>query len=214
MNKVNLLSKLPAIERTHVKATMHNINGEYAEKLIEEEDNIYDVTDTKTATKKRNAGFVEKHVNINGETHEILSRKVTKKVHAFPRNGLNQPLVPLGTSRGYLMGVLVSIARSIGVQQGDPLYGILSWFQNGGCKITPHWVALPVKDVSIVDFFVKEAKSKIYYEQVKETTVEFDLEITPRDGFDTKLVQELLKRASGVGISPKRRGYFDELEFS
>jgi len=209
-NKISL----PTSETFHVKAKIFDINGEYAEKTIEDEDTIYDVTDTKTVNKKRNEGYTERKVNIDGVTHDVLIRKVIKKVHAFPRNGLNQPLIPLGTTRGYITGVLVAVARNIGVQQGELLYGILSWLHNGGAKIAPHWVACPVKEVKTADFFVKEAKSKIYYEQIPETTIEFDVNVIPRNGFNADLVKELLKRGEGVGISPKRRGRYEIVEFS
>lgn len=211
---INLVAKLPKPETFHVKMKLFDINGEYAEKQVEMEEMIYDVTDTKRVDKKRKEGFQERKVQIDGETRDVLVRKVVKKVHAFPRNGLNQPLIPLGTSRGYIAGVLVAVARDIGVQRGDLLYGILSWLHNGGTKITPYWVPAKASDVKVTNYFVKEAKSKIYYEHIPEATVEFDVEIIPRNGFNEKLVKELMKRGQGVGISPKRRGRYEIVEFS
>jgi len=211
---INLVAKLPKPETFHVKLKLFDINGEYAEKQVEVEDVIYDVRDTKSIKKKRTEGFQERKVDIDGETHDVLVRKVIKKVHAFPRNGVNQPLVPLGTSRGYLIGVLTAIARDIGVRQGQLLYGILTWLRNGGVKVTPHWVPAKAGEIKTADYFVKEAKSKIYYEQLPEATVEVDIEVIPRDGFNGKLVKELLKRGQGVGISPKRRGRYEIVEFS
>ena len=211
---------LPTIEKFHVKLRLHDINGEYAEKVITIEEPVYNVRDTKQTKRTQSSGTEtnevasENNSHTNGETNEILTRKVKKKVHAFPRNGINQPLIPLGTTRGYIIGVLVATARTIGVTIGAPLNGILGWMQNGGVKVLPQWVALSAKDVSIVDFFVQEAKSKVYYENVKEAECEFDMEVTPKGGFTKDLVQELLKRGSGVGISPKRRGYYEVVEFS
>jgi hypothetical protein len=205
---------LPTPEKFHVKMKLFDINGEYAEKVVDVDDTIYDVTDTKSVNKLRKEGFTERKVDINGSTRDVLVRNVKKKVHAFPRNGLNQPLIPLGTTRGYITGVLCAISRDIGVQQGQPLYGILSWIQNGGVKITPYWVASSAKEVKIADFFVKEAKSKVYYEQIPEAEVDFDVTVIPRDGFDSKLIKELMKRGEGVGISPKRRGRYEIVEFS
>lgn len=212
MKDKDLVKLLPRVEQFKVKAKLYDINGEYEEKEVELEDVIYDVEDTKTVNKKRQEGYQERKVDINGTTKDVLVRKVIKKVHAFPRNKLNQPLIPLGTTRGYIGGVLVAVARDIGVMQGQPLYGILSWLRNGGVKITPHWVSARAGEVKTANFFVKEAKQKIYYEQIPETTVEFDVEVMPRDGFNGELVKELLKRGQGVGISPKRRGRYEIIE--
>jgi len=211
---VNLVSKLPKVQTFHVKANLYDINGEYAEKTIEIEDEIYNITDVKSLQKKRKEGYQERTVNLDGTTRDVLVRKVIKKVHAFPRNGLNQPLIPLGTTRGYITGVLVAISRDIGVKQGQLLYGILTWLRNGGVKVTPHWVATKAGDVKTTNYFVKEAKQKIYYEYIPTATVEFDVEVIPHDGFESDLVKELMKRGQGVGISPKRRGRYEIVEFS
>lgn len=205
---------LPNPETFHLKLKLYDINGEYAEKKVTLEDEIYDITDTKKVKKKRQEGFQERKVNIDGTTHDVLVRKVVKKVHAFPRNGLNQPLIPLGSTRGYLAGVLCAVVKDVGCRQGQLLFGALTWIRNGGVKITPHWTSAKAKEVQQVNYFVKEAKQQMYYEQIPETTVEVDVEIIPRDGFNAKLVKELLKRGQGVGISPKRRGRYEIVEFS
>jgi len=210
MNKINL----PAPETFHVKMKLFDINGEYAEKTVEVEDTIYDVTDSKKVKKFVKDGYRERKADKDGTTTDVLTRKVIKKVHAFPRNGINQPMIPLGGTRGYLTGALVAICKTIGNQQGQQLFGIHSWLQNGGLKIEPYWIPSSVKDVKIADFFVKEAKSKVYYEQIPETTVDFDVSVVPRDGFDAKLIKELMKRGEGIGISPKRRGRYEIVEFN
>ena len=178
------------------------------------DDTIYDVQDTKTKTKFEKAGYVETKVNVNGTTKDVLQRKVTKKVHAYPRNGRNQPLIPLGGPRGYVIGALVALSKDIGVQQGQLLYGILTWLRNGGIKIEPYMIPVHTNEISIADFWITEAKSKAYYEQIKETEVTLTVNVIPRDGFNAELVKELLKRAEGIGISPKRRGYWKIIEFA
>ena len=210
----SLLSRLPQVENFQVKMKLYDINGEYAEKEIELEEPIYDVTDKRKMAKLVKQGYQQREMQQDGTTNTVLVRSVKKRVHAFPRNKLNQPLIPLGTTRGYISGALVAISRSIGVRQGEPLYGILSWIRNGGLKITPYWVSAKAGEVKTANYFVKEAKQAIYYEQIPETEVTINVEVVPRNGFDAKLVKELLKRSEGVGISPKRRGRYEILEFS
>lgn len=210
----SLVSMLPKPQIFTVKMKLFNINGEYAEKAHTYEDVIYDVTDTKTVTKKKKEGYHETKLNIDGKKTDCLKRTVTRKMHAFPRNGRGQPLVPLGGVRGYIIGALVSISRDIGVNQGGMLRGILSWLRNGGVKITPYMVPVTAKDVTVADYWITEAKSKAFFEQLKEAEAEVTITVIPRDGFTAELVKELLKRAEGIGISPKRRGYWEIVEFN
>lgn len=210
---VDLVSKLPKPELFNATLILRGINGEYGEKTVEVEDTIYDITDTRKLKKYSKEGYQERKCVKDGQAHTVLTRKVIKKVHAFPRNGKHQPLIPLGSTRGYIVGALKAVARDIGVRQGQVLFGVLSWLNNGGVKI-PHWIPVSVDKVSTANYFVKEAKQMMYYEQIKEAEVTVPVEIIPRDGFNAKLVKELLKRASGIGISPKRRGTFEVKEFS
>lgn len=210
----SLAKEIPEAESFNVTLKLYDINGEYAEKEIETADVIYDVTDSKTVNKKKKNGFQKTEMQIDGNTHDVLERKVVKKVHAFPRNSNNQPLIPLGSARGYITGTLVAVARTVGTRQGQKLYGILSWMGNGGVKISPHWVAAKVGEVKTANYFVKEAKQSIYYEHIPETEVTVTITVLPRDGFDTQLVKKLLKMAAGIGISPKRRGRFEVVGFS
>lgn len=211
---VDLVSKLPKPEKFNVTLILHDINGEYGEKTVQIDDEpIYDITDKKKIQKFLKEGYHEEQCEKDGETHTILTRKVVKKVHSFPRNGKNQPLIPLGSTRGYIVGTLKACARTIGVRQGGPLYGILSWLDNGGVKI-PHWIPVPVDTISTANYFVKEAKQMMYYEQIKEAEVTIPVQVMSRGGFNAKLIQELLKRAAGIGISPKRRGTFEVVGFS
>lgn len=210
----SIVDAIPKAESFKVRMKLSDINGEWAKRTHTYEEPVYDIKDKSTISKYTKKGYQHVTQNTDGEKTDVLVRKVTRSMHAFPRDEHGRLLIPMGGVRGYVLGALRAVARNIGVKNGQPLYGILSWMTNGGVQVSPRLVPVGVSKVGTSEFWITEAKSSVFYENIPEAEVTLTFTVQPNSGFNADLIKELLKRAEGVGISPKRRGHWTIMEIN
>lgn len=191
--------------RYEIEGTLTDIHGEHARRTQMISKIVYDEALARTEEEKETM------------LKRSAKRTTPEEVHTFPKDDEGNLLVPLGGSRGYLMGAL---RFSVYDLYKDKLknkswegYGIGTYIGHG-IFISPEWVPVgkefsnppeSPRKYMVQTKGIGGGMMDTYYDFVEETPFKLTIDIT-NEKIPENLFLEMLSHAQMLGIGPKRRG--------
>jgi hypothetical protein len=200
------LLKKDTLASFKVKGILHNIHGDWAQKEVTLNGNVWHVIDTEIGNEEQTRGKQTAKLDSAKTTDTKKTRQVLKDCHCFPRQN-GHVLIPLGGPRGYINGMFRAAARTLSWnQKGSEYFGALSFIDNGGITVSPDWFEVTEgSEVKMHPFFVKEAKTEVFFEYVEKASFDITVSVMANK-LPNDMTLKLLGSLERLACGPKRRG--------
>lgn len=193
------------VRRYEIEGKLYNVHGEHDTRGQMISEVVFAATDEIT---KEDEEKIKK---------SALKRKRPEQVHTFPKDEEGNLLVPLGGSRGYIMGALKVALNDLYKDRLQDRkwkgYGLKTYIEHG-IFVNPEWVIVGKKFCNLSEnpkgYMVKTAGISrgmitVSYDFVEEADFKLSIDVTNRK-IPEDIFLCLLSHIQRKGLGPKGRG--------